>query len=162
MRYALLTFAVMSFVSLACDDGGGVDPVECVPVSTELCATVCDPLGEATGVRSCSMDKTWGSCVPPSEICGNDRDDDCDTDVDEGCGGGGDGDCVPGASGICEVINGDCKAFGMQTCKNNETWGNCYPPEEICNEEDDDCNGAVDDVPGGCGAGPQPAGQRST
>ena len=156
MRSIFLMIIVLSLTSFACDDGGGVDPAQCVPAGTQFCVTVCDPPGAATGVRTCSADKTWGTCIPPSEICDNGRDDDCDGDVDEDCVVDPGGDCTPGASQACVVTNGACQATGAQTCKNNETWGACVPPQELCNEIDDDCNGQIDDVPNGCGEGPQP------
>jgi hypothetical protein len=54
----------------------------------------------------------------------------CDTDTD--CGGGG---------YLCTVLP-DARRY----C--------CLPTTETCNQVDDDCNGVVDDVPGGCGTSP--------
>ena len=157
MSYRLVLAAGIfaALFAMGCDSEG-VSAVQCVPGATELCTTYCDPPGTTTGVRGCGADKFWGTCVPPAEICGNNRDDDCDGDVDEGCGRGGDDGCDPGAVQGCDVSKGDCSTTGTQTCKDDGTWGNCLPPEEICNEIDDDCNGAVDDVPGGCAADPLP------
>jgi len=145
--------ALLCLASIACEETG-VDAVQCVPGGTEFCVTVCDPPGIATGVRTCGVDKLWGICAPPVEACGNNRDDDCDGDVDEGCIPGG--TCTPGKTRDCDVVNGACQTVGAQTCQDTGVWGACYPPEEICNGLDSDCNGTVDDVPGGCAAGTDP------
>lgn len=73
------------------------------------------------------------------EAC-NGLDDDCDNDVDENNPGGG-GQCTrPGFLGICQ--------FGTQTCSSGALL--CVGPEpgsvqEVCNGQDDDCNGTIDD-----------------
>ncbi|MBM4372831.1 MAG: hypothetical protein FJ098_14355 [Deltaproteobacteria bacterium] len=141
-------------LATACDSGDRTTFVECVPGAQEACATVCDPAGKATGVRACAASRTWGPCAPPAEACGNQRDDNCDGDVDEGCGRGT--LCEPGESRDCSASRGGCEATGTQACTDGGFWGNCHPPEEVCNGVDDDCNGGVDDVPGGCGTPPQP------
>jgi hypothetical protein len=112
---------------------------------------------------------------------GDPGDGDGDGDPGDGDPGDGDGDgdgdgtcangevqvCYSGMPGTQDV--GDCKA-GMQTC-NDGTFGACFgevlPQLEMCNNQDDDCDGLVDDGnpdggqacfsgdPGICGMGVQ-------
>ncbi len=76
----------------------------------------------------------------------------------------GDGWCGPGENvsscpDDCQCDEGDtrpCKeahqgicAVGNETCSGNK-WSGCPQPiDEVCNMEDDDCNGKIDDVDGG-------------
>lgn len=67
-------------------------------------------------------------------------DDDCDGAVDED---------APGVGGVCNVGSGrgQC-AFGTRQCVNGAV--SCVgndPSNEVCNNLDDDCNGAIDDFP---------------
>ncbi len=90
----------------------------------------------------------------------------CDDNLDNDCSGGADNGCVcvieqevrpcyPGPAGIAG--KGSCKA-GSQICQNG-TWSECQdfvlPAPEVCNGEDDNCDGAIDEqvsAPcGGCG-----------
>lgn len=111
------------------------------------------------GKQSCKNDKTWGPCegevLPkPKEVCGNLVDDDCNgkSDLEEpDCG-----DCKVGETRECYEgpVNtknvGSCKA-GKQTCSAQQKWGSCenqVKPAafDMCaNQQDDDCNGTVDD-----------------
>ena len=92
-----------------------------------------------------------------AEVCdgGTDptmSDENCDGTIDEGCG------CTPvGAERVCgETMAirdgvGRC-APGAQTCQTvagGTAWSGCAgavgPIEEVCNDEDDDCDGAIDE-----------------
>ena len=75
------------------------------------------------------------------EVCDNDLDDDCDNDTDEGCGGCTDGDSDTYGEGC--AAGPDCDD-GNAAINPGAT--------EICNQADDDCDGATDedDVCGAC------------
>ncbi|HWB81110.1 MAG TPA: MopE-related protein [Nannocystaceae bacterium] len=89
---------------------------------------------------------TGDQCLPEEEC--NGIDDDCDEEVDEGC------DCQPDDTQSC--YSGDrgtegvglCAA-GTQSCGSAGTWDPCEgevtPVDEVCNGEDDNCDGAVDE-----------------
>lgn len=102
------------------------------------------------GTQTC-VKNLWDKCVgevtPVTEVC-NAQDDNCDGRVDEGC------DCKPGDSRNCytgptgTAGQGACKE-GTQRCSNAGKWEECQnaikPQPEICNGQDDDCNGKIDD-----------------
>ena len=97
------------------------------------------------------------SCEPTilpasgAEIC-NGEDDDCDGHIDNVTYGDTDPltrICYQGPANSREV--GLC-ADGTQTCEPDLGWAPCVgqvlPTLEICDQEDNDCDGAVDDLPG--------------
>jgi hypothetical protein len=99
-----------------------------------------------------------GGAQPTTEICDG-QDNDCDSVID-----GFARACYPTGELGCDVVAGTCLGicrFGAETCPRlsapaaSNSYGACMgavrPQTEICNGLDDDCNGAVDDVPGGCG-----------
>ncbi len=85
-----------------------------------------------------------------------------DAESDSDSATGPTGACTPGDTQSCyggpdgtENV-GNC-ASGTQTCDDDGAWGDCegdvLPEDESCNDEDDDCDGSVDDGnPGGGGA----------
>ncbi len=89
------------------------------------------------------------TCTPgtpnPTETCDG-TDDNCDGQIDEGCSclDGQTQNCYSGPSGTQGV--GLCKP-GSQTCTNGQ-WGACngavLPKTEVCNNQDDDCDGVKD------------------
>ncbi|TNE47579.1 MAG: hypothetical protein EP343_18650 [Deltaproteobacteria bacterium] len=107
------------------------------------------------GERVCSGEGQWGPCLneitPITDVC-NGKDDDCDGTIDEGCKCQ-DGDTRKCYTGQPETQGvGVCKG-GTQTCVNQE-WGACEgeqaPSKEVCNGQDDDCDGQTDeDIPNG-------------
>ena len=160
--------SVLLFVCLAalagCGDSGSSpsDDPECTPGEVKNCVTTCDTVGNQQCDTAGYLSQT---CLPPQETCNNNLDDDCDGLVDEGCV-----TCQPTGAELCgnniddncdgqvdegcvctgtqqeECIykKGECSAIGARTCANGQ-WGQCFPPEETCNEEDDDCDGQVDE-----------------
>ncbi len=110
----------------------------------------------AQGQERC-IDGKWDTCqgevLPISqELCGNNQDDDCNGLLDDGCV------CKDGDKRSCYTGTkstegrGRCKA-GTQTCFQSK-WGECQgetlPQNEVCNAEDDDCDGIVDNLAGTC------------
>jgi hypothetical protein len=93
-----------------------------------------------------------------AEVCDDNVDNDCDGGADNGCACANDQEarpCYPGPAGVAG--RGLCKA-GRQVCEGG-TWSTCrdfvLPSAEVCNGEDDNCDGAIDEqvsAPcGGCG-----------
>lgn len=96
------------------------------------------------GQQTCSLG-SWGPCkgevLPTNEIC-NGKDDNCDGTVDENL----EKVCYNGQPSN-SLGRGICKA-GKQKCSNGK-WGSCVgevlPGKESCNNEDDDCDGRIDE-----------------
>ena len=135
----------------ACLDGQDVNMTavrQCVFGQQCACTQWALDSGAQTG---CYQENEWGVCqgqrmcqsaglsqcdaaVPAAEQC-NGEDDDCDGDVDEDTSGGS---CVlENAYGQCPGVI-DCHE-GNPVCEGNQ------PQAEMCNGEDDDCDGDVDE-----------------
>ena len=142
-----------------------VSPLACLPVVEALCAPcasdascptpgdACVPLdGSAFCGRDCSADNLHGlpaGLCPTGYTC----------TVVDGVGE----QCLP-VSASCSCLPTDAgetrpclksgdlgTCFGEETCDPDAGWTGCTattPVAEVCNAADDDCNGAVDDVPG--------------
>ena len=119
------------------------------------------------GIRVCK-DKglrslRWGNCKPIEQqdekgvkLCGDGIDNDCDgfiDQADEGC------ICKPGQKEPCYTGPlktqgiGNCTG-GTRTCTKQGVWGACVgqvlPTPEICNTQDDNCDGKTDEGLGDC------------
>lgn len=114
----------------------------CINGTTNPCGTnigACE-----NGTQTCVYG-FWGECEgnigPKNETC-NGLDDDCDGVIDKGC------ECTPpGINRTCGIDIGVCKS-GYQTCKDgkwDKCMGNIGPTKEICDSEDNDCDGSTDE-----------------
>ncbi|MBK6917034.1 MAG: hypothetical protein IPH07_06510 [Deltaproteobacteria bacterium] len=94
------------------------------------------------GVWHCSADGKESTCDakvvrPQAETC-NAIDDDCDGETDEDSVPVDAQACTTGKSGVCQA--------GTNKCVNGQTRcvQNIQPGAEICNKQDDDCDGRID------------------
>ena len=109
------------------------------------------------GTMTCT-NGLWGTCVgeqgPEPEQCdGTNTDYNCNGIPGDGCVACNNGDtrtCYDGPAGSLLPdggANGSCHA-GIQVCNNN-LWGTCQqevtPGQELCDGQDNDCNGQTDD-----------------
>ena len=109
-----------------CEVGVG----ECVNAGTTVCTA--DGLGTECGVEP---------LTPGAELCGTNHDEDCDGNTDEG---------FPDLGTPCHTGAGECFATGVMVCSNTgmTTTCNAVPGDthdELCNGDDDDCDGDVDE-----------------
>jgi hypothetical protein len=109
-------------------------------------------VGECTGgFRTCT-EGAWSECTdevtPTAEVCDG-RDNDCDGTID-----GFDEACYSGPAGTDGV--GVCRA-GVRTCTDGSysaCTGEVLPSQEVCDGQDNDCNGQTDDYEEVCYTGP--------
>ena len=147
------------------------DGVGACHAGTQLCTTVPLPAGDPgcpagwpAGKTCPNPTHTYGACSgavgPQNEAC-NGVDDDCDGTIDNNlkdpwadpsnpayptahpcCSTGNLADCTGAGGSPCHVGGYQCIG-GMKVCV-----GSVPKTAEICDKVDNDCNGAVDDLPG--------------
>jgi hypothetical protein len=104
-----------------------------------VCGRAC-PAGQTCSNGTCALIVPANNCVPVAETCNN-SDDDCDTFIDEGFNLLIDtNNC--GMCGHACAANQHCAAG---TCVWDVPQNVCAGVAEICNNADDDCDGAIDE-----------------
>lgn len=131
------------------DGDTDLDEMACEEGQTTSCGTdtgIC-----VQGVQTCEGG-LWRDCEggvqPGTETCDGELDEDCDGDVDEDC------PCVESETMVCGTDVGLCE-IGLKTCDDDGFWSPCEgsvePVDEICNNEDDDCDETTDEGSNDCG-----------
>jgi hypothetical protein len=117
----------------------GVDN-DCDAVTDEL-VRACQNSCGVEGTERCQYGEWVCDVLDELEECGDGLDNDCDGAADEGC------NCLQGLERLCGTDVGGCIA-GVQFCK-DARWTICEgavgPQPEICDGEDNDCDGEVDE-----------------
>jgi len=106
----------------------------------ERTCSVTTPAGQCFGVERCDVNVGWGACsatAPNDELC-NGLDDDCNGRVDDGLDDGAACENTVGGVGSCA---------GTSVCTGTPGWlcDGPVPSPEVCNGNDDDCDGGSDE-----------------
>jgi MYXO-CTERM domain-containing protein len=142
------------------ESNGGEGCGTCGAGTTQTCYT--GPAGTAsnglchTGEQTCGSG-SWGPCfgekTPTPELCSPAGvDEDCDGQVDEGCGCTAPVPCYDPPAGVSAATAGVgvCKT-GLHACQDGVEVGACQgqvlPGVEVCDAQDNDCDGATDENP---------------
>jgi len=102
---------------------------------------VCAPDGQSLRCTTEGLTNLFEQC--------DGLDNDCDSKTDES---------FPELGSPCDGTDSDLCPMGALVCSENGQETTCGPEDpsnivEICDEHDNDCNGIIDDVPGGCNGG---------
>ena len=137
------------------DGDGSPWPLDCDDTNDEIhpgAPEVCnDKDDDCDGIADEGVTNACGGCGEvTAEECNNGYDDDCDGEIDESCqcASGTTQSCYGGPPGTEGVAA--CKA-GTQSCDGSEfgKWGPCVgqvkPTPEVCDGNDNDCDGDVDE-----------------
>jgi len=141
-------------------------PLTCLPVSDDLCAPCASDTNCTTpGDRCLALDGAsyCGRDCGPGNVRGT-PEGQCPSGFVCQTQTGGGKQCVPttgscscagpadhGAVRTCLVSNEVGTCYGQEACNGTTGWSTCSartPVAETCNDVDDDCDSAVDDVPG--------------
>ncbi|MBI5488359.1 MAG: FG-GAP repeat protein [Deltaproteobacteria bacterium] len=110
---------------------------DCIAGDTVACTTACGTTGTGACTAACEF-PAGADCFGGTESC-NALDDNCNGSTDEGFA------CVQGRSTTCTTT---CGSTGTGTCTaacDLPAGAACTAPPEICNGDDDDCDGTTDD-----------------
>ena len=130
------------------DDCDGVTDEDtdeaCFGGSADLAGVGICRAGRRTCVGGALLEACEGQVLPIRELCDG-RDDDCNGRVDDGF--------LPAVGAVCEAGAGNCRRVGTVACTDDGLGTTCQavagpPSPEVCNGQDDDCDGVVDDDAG--------------
>jgi hypothetical protein len=143
-RIPLLLLAILGVLLAfsACEEGPAAS-APCTVGEPRTCEMSSIP--GCFGTMVCGGDGVFGSCVVGSEICGDFVDNNCNGQIDEDCTGDPSGDDDCSTVNQVDTCLTSCDSVGTRKCGANKKWSQCIPPDEICNNLDDDCNTVVDD-----------------
>lgn len=92
--------------------------------------------------EAASIDAQEAGCSSQAELCDG-KDNNCNGQIDEGDPGGGE-TCQTGKPGVCATGTIRCVSGATKCVQNN------LPDDEVCDGQDNDCDGSADeDDPGG-------------
>jgi len=101
------------------------------------------------GQMTCQADGSWGQCEnavdPADDLCDN-KDNDCDGNTDE--------DFI-NLNSACQIGQGVCLSHGVFACSEDGLVTECnaeiiQPSEEVCDQQDNNCDGNTDEDLVGC------------
>ena len=147
-----LAFNVSQFSAYSATEGPYCNDGTCN--AAENCSSCSQDCGQCPYCNdgTCNAGETCTSCPGDCGQCscpsGQTRCSDgvCRADCGGGGGGGGGGGsaCTNGQTRACSVAHTGKCASGTETCVNGNWTGCPTPSSEICNQQDDNCDGSVD------------------
>jgi hypothetical protein len=136
-----VTCAVLSEICNGVDDDGDGSTDEGLPVGGSPVDADSDgvPICPASPGDPFDCNDQIAAIHPGAAETCDGMDDDCDGAVDEGAPAGGAACTIPGLLGVCAEGETSC-ASGPMTCAQVHT-----PSEDVCDGQDNDCDGTVDE-----------------